>query len=61
MLVKMQLLGTDEKDYYVVLEATQGHDEHLIYANCYKQKYSKETNQLISRELACRSSYQYGG
>lgn len=61
MLVKMQLLGTDEKDYYVVLEATQGHDDHLIYANCYKQKYSKETGQLISRELACRSSYQYNG
>ena len=61
MLVKMQILGTDEKDYYVVLEATQGHDDNLIYANCYKQKYSKETGELISRELACRSSYKYGG
>lgn len=60
-LVKMQLLGTDEKDYYIILEATQGNDEHQIYANCYKQKYSKATGELISRELAVHSAYKYNG
>lgn len=59
--IRIRLLGTDTKDYYVILEATQGHDDHQIYANCYKQKYSKETNQLLSRELAVHSAYQYNG
>lgn len=60
-LVKMQLLGTDEKDYYIILEATQGHDDNQIYANCYKQKYDKVTGELISRELAVHSAYKYNG
>lgn len=59
--VRIQLMGTDERDYYIVLEATQGHDEHQVYANCYKRKYDKETDQLISRELAVHSAYQYNG
>ncbi len=42
-LVKMRILGTDEKDYYI--EMTSGYDdsrEDVIYAVSYKNKYSKE-------------------
>lgn len=59
--IRFQLLGTDEKDYYIELEATQGHDNHQIYANCYKRKYDKATGTLISRELAAHSAYLYTG
>ena len=41
-LVKMRILGTDEKDYYI--EMTSGYDdsrEDVIYAVSYKNKYSK--------------------
>lgn len=55
--IRFQLLGIDEKDYYIVLEATQGQDENQIYANCIKCKYDKATDQLISRELAVHSAY----
>lgn len=59
--MRIELLGTDEKDYYIELESTTGHDQHLTYANCYKRKYDKQTGELISRELASRSSYLYSG
>ncbi len=55
--VKMKLLGTDEKDYYIKMESTSGEDDVAIYANSYKCKYDKETDELISRELEARSTY----
>lgn len=59
--IKMQLLGTDEKDYYIVMEANHAYSysDHVIYAASYKCKYDKETGELISRELEARSTYIY--
>ena len=55
--VKMKLLGTDEKDYYVKMETTSGSDELAVYARSYKCKYDKQTNELLSRELEAYSTY----
>lgn len=55
--VKMQILGTDEKDYYIKMESRSGEDEKAVYARSYKCKYDKETNELISRELEAYSTY----
>lgn len=55
--VKMKLLGTDEKDYYVKMETRSGDDEVAIYATSYKCKYDKATGEQISRELEARSTY----
>ena len=55
--VKMKLLGTDEKDYYVKMETTSGADELAVYARSYKCKYDKQTNELRSRELEAYSTY----
>ena len=56
--VKMKILGTDEKDYYI--EMTSGYDdsnENYIYAVSYKNKYSKETGELISKDREAFSTY----
>ncbi len=55
--VRMKILGTDEKDYYVKMEATSWDDGDVIYATSYKCKYDKETNELISREKEAYSVY----
>lgn len=55
--VKMKLLGTDEKDYYVKMETEFGYGETALYARSYKCKYDKQTGELISRELEARSNY----
>ncbi len=55
--MKMKIIGTDEKDYYIKMEATQGEDEEAIYARSYKCKYSKETDELLSRETEAFSTY----
>lgn len=55
--VKMQILGTDEKDYYIVMESRSGEDDIAVYARSYKCKYSKETGELISRDLEAYSTY----
>ena len=80
--VKMRILGTDEKDYYVKMEyEIVGYNmpdtEYVEYApnsgyydgqvisggsqgpivKTYRCKYSKETNELISRDFETRSSY----
>lgn len=57
----LKILGTDEKDYYVELESTFGHDKNLTYANCYQKKFDKETGELISREKVSHSAYLYRG
>lgn len=56
--VKMKLLGTDEKDYYIKM--TSGYDDsndNVIYAVSYKNKYDKETDELISKEREAFSTY----
>lgn len=55
--VKMKLLGTDEKDYYVVMETRSGDDDLAVYARSYKCKYDKTTNELLSREIEAYSTY----
>lgn len=55
--VKMKLLGTDEKDYYVVMETRSGDDDLAVYARSYKCKYDKTTNELRSREIEAYSTY----
>ena len=56
--VRMQILGTDEKDYYI--EMTSGYDDsnpEITYAVSYKCKYSKETGELLSKEREAFSTY----
>lgn len=56
--VKMKILGTDEKDYYIVM--TSGYDdsgETCIYAVSNKNKYDKETGELISKDREAFSTY----
>lgn len=55
--VKMKLLGTDEKDYYVKMETTSGEDDMAVYARSYKCKYDKKTDELLSREIEAYSTY----
>jgi hypothetical protein len=55
--MKMQILGTDEKDYYIKMETGTGEDDFAYYARSYKCKYSKETDELLSREVEAYSTY----
>ena len=56
--VRMQILGTDEKDYYVELEARSWEEsEEVTRASSHSRKYSKETGELISRDLIAYSTY----
>jgi len=55
--VKVTLLGTEERDYYVEMESESGQDKYAIYAKSYKCKYDRKTGKLISRELEARSTY----
>lgn len=55
--VKMKLLGTDEKDYYVKMETTSGEDSLAVYARSYKCKYDKQTDELLSRDVEAFSTY----
>lgn len=55
--VRMKLLGTDEKDYYVKMETTSGEDDVAVYARSYKCKYDKKTDELLSREIEAYSTY----
>lgn len=58
--IKMKLLGTDEKDYYIKMESGSSETEKVVYANSYKVKYDKETDEKISRDLEARSTYYKG-
>lgn len=57
--MKMQILGVDEKDYYIEMRSSRSDEELRIYSNSYKYKYSKETGELLSKDLEARSSYMY--
>lgn len=56
-LVKFWIMGTDEKDYYVKMTAGYSEDEINYYAWSYRNKYDKETNELISKEKEAYSRY----
>lgn len=55
--VKMQLLGTDEKEYYVEMYCKSGAGEEATYASSYKKRIHKETGEVLSDELEARSTY----
>lgn len=55
--VKVTILGTEERDYYIKMESEAAWGGSYIYARSYKCKYDRETDELISRELEARSNY----
>lgn len=55
--VKVTILGTEERDYYIEMESEAQWGDSTIHAKSYKCKYDKETGELISRELEARSNY----
>lgn len=55
--VKIKLLGTDEKDYYVVMTSGYSEEDDYYTAWSYKSKYDKETGELISKEREAFSRY----
>ena len=55
--VRMKLLGTDEKDYYVKMETTSGEDSLAVYARSFRCKYDKQTDELLSRDIEAFSTY----
>ena len=57
-MVKMWILGVDDKDYYIVMEDYHSTAGGYTYASSYRCKYDKKTDELISRELEARSIYR---
>ena len=55
--VKMQILGTDEKDYYIEMRCGVGDENNITYAVSYKCKYDKQTGELLSKDVEARSTY----
>ena len=56
-MVKVRILGTDEKDYYVRMTSRYSEDDQFIYAWSYKSRYDKDTDELISTEKEAYSCY----
>ena len=56
-LVKVSILGTEERDYYIEMETEAQWGSSTIYAKSYKCKYDRRTNELISRDLEAKSNY----
>jgi len=55
--VKVWLYGTDEKDYYIKMTSGYDEDDNYVYSWSYKNKYDKETDELISKEKEAYSCY----
>lgn len=55
--VKVTILGTEERDYYVEMETEVKWGKSTIYAKSFKCKYDRTTGELISRELEAKSNY----
>lgn len=55
--VKMQILGTDEKDYYIEMRCGFGQEGDIRYAVSYKCKYDKVTGEQISKDREAYSTY----
>ena len=56
-LVKVRLVGIDDKDYYVKMTSGYSEDEDYYYCWSYRSKYDKETDELISKEKEAYSRY----
>ena len=56
-IVKVSILGTEEREYYIEMETEVNWGKSTISAKSYKCKYDKETGTLISRELEAKSNY----
>ena len=57
--MKMKMLGTDEKDYYIEMRSSRFEDEYRIYSKSYKFKYDKETKELLSKDMEALSTYMF--
>lgn len=57
--MKMKMLGTDEKDYYIEMRSSRFEDEYRIYSKSYKFKYDKETRELLSKDMEALSAYMF--
>lgn len=55
--VKMKILGTDEKDYYIEMRCGFGEEGDVKHAVSYKFKYDKETGEQLSKEREAFSTY----
>ena len=55
--VKMKILGTDEKDYYIEMRCGNGQEGEIRYAVSYKCKYDKVTGEQISKDREAYSTY----
>lgn len=55
--VRMKILGTDEKDYYIEMRCGFGEDGDIKHAVSYKFKYDKETGEQISKDREAFSTY----
>ena len=55
--VKMQILGTDEKDYYIEMRCGFGEEGDVKHAVSYKFKYDKETGEQLSKDREAFSTY----
>lgn len=56
-MVKVSILGTEERDYYIEMETEAQLGKSTIYAKSYKCKYDRQTGELLSRELEAKSNY----
>lgn len=55
--MKMQILGTDEKDYYIEMRAGNSKEGDITYAVSYKYKFDKTTGEQISKDREAFSTY----
>jgi vancomycin resistance protein YoaR len=55
--VRMKILGTDEKDYYIEMRCGFGEEGDVKHAVSYKYKFDKITGEQISKEREAFSTY----
>lgn len=55
--VKIRIMGTEERDYYIKMTSGYSEDDDNIYCWTYKNKYDRETDELISKEKEAYSRY----
>lgn len=55
--VRMKILGTDEKDYYIEMRCGFGEEGDVKHAVSYKCKFDKITGEPISKEREAFSTY----
>lgn len=56
--VRMKLMGTDEKNYYIVMSSGSSNETPgVTYGVSYKNKYDKATGELISKDREAVSAY----